>query len=96
MRSRNSPIRDVQRAFSATDCDNAGDNSFLPLGRVRLFSVYNEAGGTRFSVITEADHSATSVFLPKDHSTHTRRSATPPAATDWLGVERTCSSNLPP
>jgi hypothetical protein len=66
---------DVFTALSRHVCGDWGDvgkedweeNEFSLNLRLRLFSVYQAADGTKFWIITEADRSATTVLLPEDY-----------------------------
>ena len=51
------------------DCstDDVAENEFSLTRRLRVFSVYHAADGTKFWVLTEADRSVTTVLLPEDY-----------------------------
>lgn len=72
---REIPRDDIERALARHARGDWGDvcnadrqeNEFSLKQRLRLFSVYHTADGSRFWVITEADRSATTVLLPEEY-----------------------------
>jgi hypothetical protein len=69
------PPNDVPKALARHAAGDWGDldeedrhqNELALEHRLRIFSAYRAADGTRFWVITEADRSATTVLLPADY-----------------------------
>jgi hypothetical protein len=59
--------RHVSGDWGVVEAEDARENEYAVILKMRIMSVYLLKSGVRFCVITEADRSATTVLLPDEY-----------------------------